>query len=102
MAIGPLAGNPDSQRFLDARAVYHAIATAGKSPRLITTAHSWEQRASRAFAAELLAPQAALFDRVATSEVSTEVIVQLSREFEVSQMVIERQLQNVGISLAYE
>src|SRR5262249_13193393 len=58
-----------AKRFLEARCIFHAInyqmSQLEAAPcRLVTSAFSWDQKASRAFAAELLAPRQALLDRL--------------------------------------
>ena len=84
----------NSRRFLIGRALFFCPTpeTAGPS-RLLTRAASWPQRASRAFAAELLAPAEALAARI-SSRVTSEQIADLASEFQVSQMVIQHQLSN--------
>lgn len=57
----------------------------------------WSQRASRAFAAELLAPAEELAAR-ATGRVTYDQVAELASEFQVSQMVIEHQLTNHRIA----
>ncbi len=102
VTVGPQPLHPNSQRFLTARSVYHALLTSQNSQRLVTTAHSWDQKAARAFAAELIAPQQALATRIRTSAADEQTIEELSREFNVSTMVIEWQLVNAGIPLSVE
>jgi len=55
-----------------------------------------------AFAAELIAPQQALATRIRTSPADEQTIEELSREFNASSMLIERQLENAGIPLSLE
>ena len=57
VVVGPLPAREEDRRFLEARGMYHAVFACHSGPRLITTAHTWDQQASRAFAAELLAPR---------------------------------------------
>jgi hypothetical protein len=102
VAAGPQPTRPDSQRFLCARSLYHALITTHDSRRLVTDAFSWDQKASRAFAAELLAPRQALVDRVSTSGADTCAVESLSREFNTSTIVIEKQLENAEIALSCE
>lgn len=85
---------------MNARSVFHALATSRESQRLVTNAFSWDQKASRAFAAELLAPRQALIDRVSESTADPQTVRNLSREFRASTYVIERQLENVGVPLS--
>ena len=85
-----------------ARSVYHAFNTSDGRERLVTAAFSWDQKASRAFAAELLAPQQALADRVSAPEADVNIIEELSKTFQTSTVVIEKQLENFGIPLSCE
>lgn len=102
---GPQPRREDNRRFLTARGLYHLYdaATSGKKgyERLVTDAFSWDQKASGAFAAELLAPQEALAEQISTVATATG-IQRLADEFTVSSQVIERQLQNAGISVDVE
>lgn len=99
---GPAMANDANKRFLEARALYLATFGCQAGPRLVTTAHTWDQKASRAFAAELLAPQAELVARVEQAE-STEAlnaaVATLAAEYNVSSKVIEHQLENAGFAL---
>lgn len=89
---------PESGRFLLARALFFAPKEeAPPPPRLLTRASAWSQRASRAFAAELLAPAAELARRV-SGKVADEEVAELAHEFRVSARVIEHQLENHGIA----
>ncbi len=100
VCAGLVPPRPDSKRFLIARSLYHALVTTQSSHRLVTDAFSWEQKASRAFAAELLAPRRALAERISTSGADSDAIESLSREFKASTVVIENQLENAGIPLS--
>ena len=102
VAAGPQPLRLDSQRFLNARSLYHALITTGESRRLVTDAFSWDQKASRAFAAELIAPQRALLARVSGSRADSAQVESLSHEFKASTIVIEKQLENAGVYLSYE
>lgn len=102
ISVGPAPARADNRRFWEARGLYHAIVTSQHGRRLVTNAYSWDQKASRAFAAELLAPQRALSAMVASPIADQEVIERLSGEFQASTFVIERQLENAGIQLSYE
>ena len=102
IAAGPVNGHPYNQRFTKARNVFHALATSRESPRLVTDAYSWDQKASRAFAAEFLAPQQALISRLSRSTADPLTVRKLSREFRASTYVIERQLENAGVPLSFD
>jgi hypothetical protein len=94
VAVGPRFPRHDNQRFLEARALYHALVTAAAGGRLVTDSGSWQQRASRAFAAELLAPQQALLTRLHGRRADEQDLDDLARKYEVSALVIEKQLEN--------
>ena len=53
-------GGVESERFRLARSLFLGHFAAPPGRRLVTAAHTWDQRASRAFAAEFLAPASAL------------------------------------------
>jgi Zn-dependent peptidase ImmA (M78 family) len=98
---GPHFPRKDNQRFLAARGLYHALFSCERSERLVTSACSWDQQVSRAFAAELLAPQTALIARV-SGNVDHSKVEELAKEFVVSTVVIEKQLRNAGATLVDE
>jgi hypothetical protein len=100
VAAGPELRLPTSQRFMNARSLFHALATTERSQRLVTVAHSWDQKASRAFAAEFLAPRDALLNRLAGSTADSEARGNLEQEFQVSSYVIQRQLENAGVPIS--
>ena len=84
-----------SNRFTLSRALWHCIWD--DSPLfLVTTAHTYRQRAERSFAAELLAPAdgiAALLESPPEAA-SQEELEQIAQRFGVSSMVIEHQVRN--------
>ena len=81
------------ERFRLARSLFlHHFATA-QARRLVTPAHTWDQQASRAFAAEFLAPTGALAKQVA-GPVSFSDIDKLGDEYRVNSLVIEHQIDN--------
>ena len=85
---------PTQERFLTTRALYMSmIGATASSPRLVTAASSSLQAASRAFAAELLAPAAFLRRRV-ESGIDDELIENLAEECQVSPMVVKHQIEN--------
>lgn len=91
-----LAGQRQSRsdRFLLGRVLHHCAFVTGKgSPRrLLTQGNDWQQAASRAFAAELLAPAEALRARLHNADWDTQE--ELAKEFDVSPMVIAHQVAN--------
>jgi hypothetical protein len=98
---GPRPSRLDTQRFLDARGLYHGLFTTDSSQRLLTRAYTWDQQVSRAFAAELLAPRAALAART-PERADHATVEQLAHEFVVSTKVIENQLENAGVAIVDE
>ena len=94
----PLPANETSERFLLARSLYLQAASPSTARRLVTSSHTWDQRASRAFAAELLAPADALRDRVRGDSVSAREVAQYADELMVDPVVIERQLENHAVA----
>ena len=85
------AGN----RFRLARTVFlrHFTASGQTYPRLATAAHTWEQRASRAFAAEFLAPAAGLAEHLG-GRASPSQIEKLAGHYDVSPQAIGHQIEN--------
>ena len=61
--------------------------------RIVTSAYTAEQRASRAFAAELLAPSADIAKHIG-EQVSPNEIDQLAQHYKVSPLVVSHQIQN--------
>jgi hypothetical protein len=95
--VGPEL-SPRANRFRLGRALHHWLfGSVERSPRLLTEAHTWDQKSSRAFAAELLAPAEALRQRVAGT-ISAEEVSDLADEFMVNPLVIEHQLVNHAIA----
>jgi hypothetical protein len=91
--VGPPLGHW-AERFRLARSLYFLTdATKPVCPRLVTRAYTWDQRASRAFAAELLAPAECLRGWVG-SVVSADDVDQLARHFDVRPNLIEHQIKN--------
>ena len=81
------------ERFGLARSIFLRHFSSGGCRRLVTEAHTWDQRASRAFAAEFLAPAAGLSRRIG-ERVSHGEIDHLAEFYEVSPSVIAHQIQN--------
>lgn len=102
VVVGPTPPREDNRRFLEARALYHAAFACHTGPRLITDAYTWEQQASRAFAAELLAPRGELAQRVEETHNLSSIMEVLAGEYRVSTKVIAHQLKNAGVDLGEE
>lgn len=98
--VGPQLARPDNNRFLFARGIYQALAGCSSGPRLLTRASTWHQQASRAFAAEFLAPMDAL-SREASGDMDVEeregLQESLARKYDVSTEVVRLQLYNQGV-----
>ncbi len=87
-----------SERFLLARSLFLQVSSPRTGRRLVTSSHTWDQRASRAFAAELLAPADGLRNRVHGDRISAREVAQYADEFMVHPVLIERQLENHAIA----
>ena len=87
-----------SERFLLARSLFLQACSPSSERRLVTASHTWDQRASRAFAAELLVPAAALRQRLRDRAVSTREVAQYADEFLVDPPLIEHQLENHALA----
>ncbi|MCB9739738.1 MAG: hypothetical protein H6747_10760 [Deltaproteobacteria bacterium] len=88
-------------RFRVARGLYFALFGMAAGPRLITDARTWDQRASRAFAAELLAPRdgvLALHLAAQRSRGPEEAESSVADHYRVSSWVIRHQLDNARLS----
>ena len=91
-------GSYMNERFVLARSLFLQSSSPSPERRLVTSTHTWSQRASRAFAAELLAPAAALRSRIGNDQVSRRDVADLADEFGVDRELIERQLENNAIA----
>lgn len=92
------ASNESSKRFKSARAVFLSyFGHQRNGPRLVTTAHTWDQKASRSFAAEFLAPAQGIRRRIET-RVSDEEIEELAQFYKVSPLVIFHQIDNHNLA----
>lgn len=92
-----------TMRFLEARSLYHAAFACRSGPRLVTDARTWNQQASRTFAAELLAPQAGLrarFNRVTWARDPEGFEKKLADDYNVSTKVVAHQPENAGLNLS--
>lgn len=95
--LAPGTRGSEAQRFLLARGLFFTSADALGTGRLLTRATTRQQRASRAFAAELLAPASALASEVSGRATESDVAA-LARRFGVSSLLIGHQLENHGIA----
>lgn len=93
VAVVP-AGSPASERFGLGRSIFlRHFSRSGCRRRLVTEGHTREQRASRAFAAEFLAPAAGLSRHLGKRAPDDEVD-DLAGHYQVGSSVIVHQIQN--------
>lgn len=90
--------NQAAHRFHFARGLYEFFRGDDDGPWLVTKSLSDQQKQTRAFAAELLAPAAALRERVASTSVSADDVDDIASEFGVSPYVVHHQLENHQIA----
>jgi hypothetical protein len=89
--------NVAQRKFSAARAAFLAWSTEKISSRLVTTARTRDQQASRAFAAELLAPAKYLKKRLGDrNEISSFQLDKLSEEMGIASTVVHYQAKNNG------
>jgi len=95
---GPNSDHEETNRFLLARGLFHALCSCKESERLVTQAYTWDQSASRSFAAEFLAPQAALLAKTG-DHASWDEVEELARTYAVRPRVIQLQLENANVEV---
>ena len=101
MRMSLIGANSGQRKFAAARASFLAWSDARTSSRLVTTARTWDQRASRAFAAELLAPAKYLRKRLGDGpEVSSFALDKISEDIGIASAVVRYQAQNHGYDIA--
>ena len=94
-------GPENNRRFHFCRGLAEVLTSPG-SPALLTQARSDRQQRSRAFAAEFLAPAAALHARAPRPVLDEEDVDELAAEFGVSPLLIEHQLRNHQIARVWK
>lgn len=87
----------DSLRFVVARGLYDYFSTDAPYS-LLTTARTERQKENRAFAAELLAPADELRLRVRREQLTSDELLDLASEFDVSSHVVAHQIRNNEIA----
>jgi hypothetical protein len=87
-------GNELSKRFTFCRALFEFLHSAAPAPALISSAISEKQKRNRAFAAELLAPERLIRDRMSSDSIGWTEVEDLATAFEVSTYVIAHQIEN--------
>jgi hypothetical protein len=94
LSIVPSTRSDAATRFRLARAAYLVLSGAATAaPRLLSAAATRPQRASRAFAAELLVPATALAERV-RGAVSEALVEEVAEEYRVSPLLVKHQIEN--------
>lgn len=83
-----------SRRFDAARSLYLAVQSARPASRMITRARVRDQQASRAFAAELLAPADYIRRRVSNEVMSSYRAYEIAQELDASATVVKYQARN--------
>jgi hypothetical protein len=81
-----------NERFDQARALYCLISS--DEPRVVTASRDGEHQASRAFAAELFAPEAYLRRCIKSRFVSSDDAREIAKSLRVSPRLVERQIEN--------
>lgn len=88
-------GRSQQRKFAAARSIFLAWSRENKAAgRLVTSARTRDQQASRAFAAELLAPIEFIKSRSGARYVSTYRLDEIAQELQVSSAVVRYQAQN--------
>jgi hypothetical protein len=99
LLIGPAPAREESLRFLKARGLFQMFFGCALGPRLITDTHVWNQQASRAFAAELLAPRTGVREffqkRIVLGDSPDDAIQTIAKHYRVQERLVENQLRNV-------
>ncbi len=86
----------EARRFAFCRALFEYLTSEG--PALTNASYSCRQKRNRAFAAEFLAPAAAIKEQISTDFAEEETIAALAGCFGVSEFVIQHQIRNHQIA----
>jgi hypothetical protein len=101
MRVALAGSNRAHRKFAAGRAAFLTWSQGENSSRLVTTARTRDQQASRAFAAELLAPAKFLKKRLGErSEVSPFTLDRISEEMGIASTVVHYQAKNHGYYIA--
>lgn len=97
----PVFGIPSQMReeqrhFSLCRALSDYLSSA--SPSLVTRSQTEHQQRNRAFAAQFLAPAEAIQRQIGNQPVDDDLLYELSREFNVSELVVRHQIQNHNLA----
>jgi hypothetical protein len=95
LGVVPLRSGTAARRFAAARCIGDWIAQpAGEYAALLTGASTFRQQRSRAFAAEFLAPAAAIRARLVAGDVDSEDLAAVAVDLHVSEWVVRHQVDN--------
>ncbi|AMJ63041.1 ImmA/IrrE family metallo-endopeptidase [Bosea sp. PAMC 26642] len=98
MRLGLIQPRKEQRRFTAARGAYAAwTAESAQNSQLLTYSLTRDQQASRAFAAELMAPKAFIRLRYRTAEKSKHLVDDIAAELTVSPEVVRYQAENNGL-----
>jgi hypothetical protein len=99
MRLAVSARSTRQRRFRMCRAAYLAWRTPREGDAVVTSAFTWRQQASRAFAAELLAPAELLKERAGRSGLTPHLLDRLVNEWSCPPQAIIHQAQNHKVPL---
>lgn len=85
------------RRFTAARATYFFWTDAPDEEHLITSAHTRDQQASRAFAAELLIPRDYIRSQASGGKIKPQKLAEIAEREDVSRSLIKWHAENVGL-----
>ena len=88
-----------SRRFAAARAAYFFWTSGTDERRLITSAVTRDRQASRAFAAELLIPQAYVRQQAVGGKLKWDKVQEIAEQAIAAPEVVKLQAQNIGLQL---
>jgi len=98
LVVGAKSSIEPAKRFRLARALHHWMYAADVSQgRLLTRSHGWNQRASRAFAAEFLAPAEGIREQLAAADGDDLMLRAVAQRYRVSDQVLQLQIANHDI-----
>jgi hypothetical protein len=95
------ADSRQARQFANARATFFLLIGRDKESRLITGAVTRDQQASRAFAAELLVPQAFVRSQADGNRLKWGRVNEIAAEADVSPEVVSLQASNIGLQLVH-
>jgi hypothetical protein len=97
--VSLIKSSKPSRRFATARAAFFFWTSGSDERRLITSAATRDQQASRAFAAELLVPQAYVREQAVGGKLKWDKVQEIAEQAIAAPEVIKLQAQNIGLQL---